>query len=87
MSTDLSDVNRKKLRSSVYESLMGKDIQEKSPLFRPCFTKLFSIVKMYVIDQQNNEPSQCTKKWMFELCKNSVDSVVNMEKLLGKKKR
>jgi len=65
VSTDLSDVNRKKLRSSVYESLMGKDIQEKSPLFRPCFTKLFSIVKMYVIDQQNNESVTSTQPLPF----------------------
>jgi hypothetical protein len=52
---DLTEVNRKKLRSCVYESLLRREIKEKTPIFRPCFSKLFSICKMYVIDAHNEE--------------------------------
>ena len=47
---DLSEVNKKKLRVAVYEALLGKKIGEKDELFRPCFSKLFNICKMYVLE-------------------------------------
>ena len=49
---DLSEVNRKKLRGAVYEALLRKDVREKDELFRPCFSKLFNICKMYVMEAQ-----------------------------------
>lgn len=81
---DLSELNRKKLRSCVYECLLRNKIKENNPIFRPCFTKLFGICKMYVVDSQQNDPKQCTKKWMLDICNLHVTAVVGVTKLMKK---
>ena len=47
---DLSDINKRKLRLAVYDTLIKNKIDEKNPLFKRCFPKLFNICKMYVIE-------------------------------------
>ena len=47
---ELTEVNRKKLRVAVYTALLSHKIDEKNPLFKKCFPKLFSICKMYIQD-------------------------------------
>ena len=47
---ELTEINRKKLRVAVYNALQLAGIEEKNPLFRKCFPKLFNICKMYVIE-------------------------------------
>ena len=47
---ELSEVNTKKLREAVYNVLLLNSIDQKNPLFRGCFQKLFSICKMYVLE-------------------------------------
>ena len=86
-SDDLTDINRKKLRTAVYECLLRKDIQEKTPLFRPCFAKLFNICKMYVIENQISDPEANSKSSMLEMCKIHVESVIGMEKMMSKRKK
>ena len=84
---DLTDTNRKKLRTAVYESLLRKNIMEKMPLFRPCFAKLFNICKMYVIDNQINDPESNSKSSMLEICNVHVGSVIGMETMMSKRKK
>merc|ERR1712096_475565 len=84
---ELTDMNRKKLRSAVYEALLRKDIGEKHELFRPCFAKLFNICKMYVVDAQTDSPSGSTKKWMLEIAEMNAKPVVDMEKMMRKRKK
>jgi len=84
---DLSEVNRKKLRGAVYEALIRKDVREKDELFRPCFAKLFNICKMYVMDAQTENSSSCTKKWMLEIAEMNVKPVVDMEKMMKRRKK
>ena len=84
---DLTDTNRKKLRTAVYESLLRKNIMEKTPLFRPCFAKLFNICKMYVIDNQINDPESNSKSSMLEICNVHVGSVIGMETMMSKRKK
>jgi len=84
---DLSDLNRKKLRAAVYEALLRKDVGEKDELFRPCFAKLFNICKMYVVDAQMDSPSQCTKKWMLEIAEMNAKPVVDLEKMMKRRKK
>merc|ERR1719431_2468014 len=84
---DLSEVNRKKLRGAVYEALIRKDVLEKDELFRPCFAKLFNICKMYVMDAQTENSSSCTKKWMLEIAEMNVKPVVDMEKMMKRRKK
>eukprot|EP00092_Neocalanus_flemingeri_P026589 GFUD01028818.1.p1 GENE.GFUD01028818.1~~GFUD01028818.1.p1 ORF type:complete len:828 (+),score=221.61 GFUD01028818.1:45-2528(+) len=85
---ELSDLNRKKLRSAVYQALLTKDIEEKHDLFRPCFAKLFNVCKMYVVDAQMDasESTQLTKKWMLEIAELNAKLVVDMEKMKNRKK-
>ena len=84
---DLTDTNRKKLRTAVYESLLRKNIKEKMPLFRPCFAKLFNICKMYVIENQINDPESNSKSSMLEICNVHVGSVIGMETMMSKRKK
>ena len=84
---DLTDTNRKKLRTAVYETLLRKNIKEKMPLFRPCFAKLFNICKMYVIENQINDPESNSKSSMLEICNVHVGSVIGMETMLSKRKK
>ena len=84
---DLTDNNRKKLRTAVYESLLRKNIKEKMPLFRPCFAKLFNICKMYVIENQIKNPDGNSKSSMLEICNVHVGSVIGMETMMNKRKK
>jgi len=84
---DLTDLNRKKLRGAVYEALIRKDVREKDELFRPCFAKLFNICKMYVMDAQTENSSSCNKKWMLEIAEMNVKPVVDMEKMMKRRKK
>ena len=47
---ELSEIHKKKLRIAVYNSLQKHKIEEKNPLFKKCFPKLFQICKMYVLE-------------------------------------
>jgi len=87
VNADLTDTNRKKLRTAVYESLLRKNIKEKMPLFRPCFAKLFNICKMYVIENQINDPESNSKSSMLEICNVHVGSVIGMETMMSKRKK
>jgi len=84
---DLSEVNRKKLRGAVYEALLRKEVEEKDELFRPCFAKLFNICKIYVVDAQAENLSSCTKKWMLEIAEMNVKPVVDLERMMRRRKK
>lgn len=84
---DLSETNRKKLRLAVYEALLRKDVREKDELFRPCFAKLFNICKMYVVDAQMDSSSGGTKKWMLEIAEMNAKPVVDLEKMMKRRKK
>jgi len=84
---DLSEVNRKKVRGAVYEALIREKFSEKDELFRPCFTKLFNICKMYVMEAQAANPNSCTKKWMLEIAVMNVKAVVGMERMMKRRKK
>ena len=47
---ELSEVNIRKLRSAVYDALLGNNLDEKSQLFQKCGSKLFIICKMYALE-------------------------------------
>ena len=47
---ELSDLNKRKLRVAVYNALHIMNVEEKNPLFKKCFPKLFNICKMYVLE-------------------------------------
>ena len=47
---ELSEMHKKKLRIAVYDALHRNKVDEKNPLFKKCFPKLFQICKMYVIE-------------------------------------
>jgi len=83
--SDISDINRKKLRGAVYETLMRKGLDEKHALFKPSFVKLFNICKVYVMDAQS-DPRTCTKAFMLEICECNVDNVIKMEKIMAKQR-
>jgi len=82
---ELSDINKRKLRIAVYEALHKQKIDEKNPLFKKCFPKLFNICKMYVLEACE-ENSGSVKKWMSEIADMQVMGVVAMEKMLMKRK-
>jgi len=83
---ELSETNKKKLRAAVYEALIRKNVLEKDELFKPCFVKLFNICKMYVIDALDSATGS-TKKWMLDIAEMNVNNVVDMEKMLRKRKK
>ena len=47
---ELSEMHKKKLRIAVYDALHRNKVDEKNPLFKKCFPKLFQICKMYVLE-------------------------------------
>ena len=47
---ELSEIHKKKLRIAVYDALHRSKVDEKNPLFKKCFPKLFQICKMYVLE-------------------------------------
>ena len=47
---ELSEIHKKKLRIAVYDALHRNKVDEKNPLFKKCFPKLFQICKMYVLE-------------------------------------
>ena len=47
---ELTEVYTKKLRIAIYDVLMENNIDQKNPLFKKCFPKLFNICKMYVLE-------------------------------------
>ena len=47
---ELSEMHKKKLRIAVYDALHRNKVEEKNPLFKKCFPKLFQICKMYVLE-------------------------------------
>ena len=46
---ELPEMHKKKLRIAVYDALHRNKVEEKNPLFKKCFPKLFQICKMYVL--------------------------------------
>ena len=76
----LFPIFRQKLRGAVYDALVERKIDEKDPLFRPCFKKLFDIVSVFA----NNIPKETSsvKKWLSVVANQNADTVINLEKSL-----
>ena len=71
---------RQKLRGAVYDALEDLNVKQGHSLFKPCFKKLFEIVKIYSSDIPRTGPG--AKKILAKVAKDHAEQVIKLEKAL-----
>merc|ERR1712029_1315928 len=74
------EIFRQKLRGAVYDALEVLNVKQGHSLFKPCFKKLFEIVKIYSSDIPRTGPG--AKKILAKVAKYHAEQVIKLEKAL-----
>merc|ERR1712029_320373 len=74
------EIFRQKLRGAVYDALEDLNVKQGHSLFKPCFKKLFEIVKIYSSDIPRTGPG--AKKILAKVAKYHAEQVIKLEKAL-----
>jgi len=83
---ELSEMHKKKLRIAVYDALHRNKVEEKNPLFKKCFPKLFQICKMYVLEGFDDNRGSATK-FMSDVAMMNAKNVIDLEKMMLSKRK
>jgi len=71
---------------AVYDALHRSKVDEKNPLFKKCFPKLFQICKMYVLEGFDDTRGSATK-FMSDVAMMNAKNVIDLEKMMLSKRK
>jgi len=77
------EANVKKLRVAVYAAITQEGVVEKDSMFKPCFRKLFNMVKM-CLQEAMSKRDDSIADMMYDMAKMNVKNVITMEKMTRK---